>query len=67
MSDPVSEDLKQRAEHLLPGGVNSPVRAFLRVGDWHDAFGGLSYDVLGARGALLNDPVRLTAGGARST
>jgi NADH-quinone oxidoreductase subunit G len=39
--------------------------AFLRVGDWHDAFSGLSYDVLGARGALLNDPVRLTAGGER--
>jgi NADH-quinone oxidoreductase subunit G len=36
--------------------------AFLRVAETHDAFGGLSYPVLGTHGALLNDPVRLTAG-----
>jgi glutamate-1-semialdehyde 2,1-aminomutase len=32
MSDPVSRDLQQRAARLLPGGVNSPVRAFRAVG-----------------------------------
>jgi glutamate-1-semialdehyde 2,1-aminomutase len=32
MSDPVSRDLFQRARHLIPGGVNSPVRAFNAVG-----------------------------------
>jgi glutamate-1-semialdehyde 2,1-aminomutase len=31
-SDAVSERLMQRAERLLPGGVNSPVRAFRAVG-----------------------------------
>ena len=32
MSDAVSEDLFRRAQELLPGGVNSPVRAFRAVG-----------------------------------
>jgi glutamate-1-semialdehyde 2,1-aminomutase len=32
MSDPVSRALLARAERLLPGGVNSPVRAFRAVG-----------------------------------
>jgi glutamate-1-semialdehyde 2,1-aminomutase len=32
MSDPVSRALLERAERLLPGGVNSPVRAFRAVG-----------------------------------
>jgi glutamate-1-semialdehyde 2,1-aminomutase len=32
MSDGVSRELFQRAEKLLPGGVNSPVRAFRAVG-----------------------------------
>jgi glutamate-1-semialdehyde 2,1-aminomutase len=32
MSDPVSRELLTRAERVLPGGVNSPVRAFLAVG-----------------------------------
>src|SRR5258706_1134334 len=32
MSDPVSRALYRRAEQLLPGGVNSPVRAFRAVG-----------------------------------
>jgi NADH-quinone oxidoreductase subunit G len=36
--------------------------AFLRIGALYDDFGGLSYDTIGARGALLNEPVRLTAG-----
>ena len=31
-----------------------------------DAFGGLSYEQLGARGALLNEPVRLAADAGRS-
>jgi NADH-quinone oxidoreductase subunit G len=36
--------------------------AFLRVAEDCDAFSGLSYATIGARGALLNDPVRITAG-----
>jgi NADH-quinone oxidoreductase subunit G len=36
--------------------------AFLRVGDLHDAFSGLSYDVIGSRGALINDTVRFPVG-----
>ena len=32
MSDATSSRLLERAEHLLPGGVNSPVRAFRAVG-----------------------------------
>lgn len=32
MSDPTSRALLERAERLLPGGVNSPVRAFRAVG-----------------------------------
>jgi NADH-quinone oxidoreductase subunit G len=34
--------------------------AFLRLGELNEAFSGLSYELLGARGALLNEPVRLT-------
>jgi glutamate-1-semialdehyde 2,1-aminomutase len=32
MSDPVSQALFERAQNLMPGGVNSPVRAFRAVG-----------------------------------
>ncbi len=32
MSDPVSQELFERACQLMPGGVNSPVRAFRAVG-----------------------------------
>ncbi len=32
MADPVSEQLLRRAERRIPGGVNSPVRAFAAVG-----------------------------------
>jgi NADH-quinone oxidoreductase subunit G len=38
--------------------------AFLRLAQLHDAFRGLSYAMLGARGALINEPVRLTRGQA---
>jgi NADH-quinone oxidoreductase subunit G len=38
--------------------------AFLRLGDWYAEYGGLSYDVIGARGALVNDAVRLAAAGS---
>jgi NADH-quinone oxidoreductase subunit G len=38
--------------------------AFLRVGALFDDFGGLSYDMIGTRGALLNEPVRLAGTGA---
>jgi NADH-quinone oxidoreductase subunit G len=37
--------------------------AFLAVGEQHEAFAGLSYEVIGSRGALLNEPVRIAAGG----
>lgn len=33
--------------------------AFLRLGEWHPPYAGLSYDVLGSRGALMNDTVQL--------
>jgi NADH-quinone oxidoreductase subunit G len=36
--------------------------AFLRVAELYEPFGGLSYPALGTQGALLNEPVRLTAG-----
>ena len=42
----------------------SAASAFLRLGQLYDPFAGLSYETLGARGALLNEPVRI-AGGAR--
>jgi glutamate-1-semialdehyde 2,1-aminomutase len=32
MSDPISKQLFERAQRVLPGGVNSPVRAFKAVG-----------------------------------
>ncbi|WP_394837052.1 glutamate-1-semialdehyde 2,1-aminomutase [Pendulispora rubella] len=32
MTDPISRKLFQRAQELIPGGVNSPVRAFRSVG-----------------------------------
>ena len=38
--------------------------AFVRLGQLHDAFSGLSYAILGSRGALINEPVRLTRGEA---
>jgi predicted molibdopterin-dependent oxidoreductase YjgC len=38
---------------------------FLRLGDWFPEYGGLSYDILGSRGALINDPVTLPAGAGR--
>jgi NADH-quinone oxidoreductase subunit G len=52
---------------LLAGLDDAPApadaaSAFLRVGALHDDFSGLSYDMLGPRGALLNEPVRLAAG-----
>jgi glutamate-1-semialdehyde 2,1-aminomutase len=46
MSDPVSAELFARAQQLLPGGVNSPVRAFRAVG------GGPIF-IDSAKGALL--------------
>ncbi|MDR1281817.1 MAG: glutamate-1-semialdehyde 2,1-aminomutase [Opitutaceae bacterium] len=46
MTDPVSTDLFTRAKKLIPGGVNSPVRAFRAVG-------GAPFFVKAARGATL--------------
>ncbi|HUG75498.1 MAG TPA: aspartate aminotransferase family protein, partial [Acidimicrobiia bacterium] len=36
-ADPTTEDWLRRATAVIPGGVNSPVRAFKSVGD-HPAF-----------------------------
>ena len=44
-----------------PAPVNAG-SAFLRVGQLFEAFAALSYDQLGSRGALVNEPVRLAAG-----
>lgn len=46
MSDTVSQKLFERARALIPGGVNSPVRAFLSVG-------GAPVFITSARGARL--------------
>jgi len=48
MSGPRSTELLKRAERLLPGGVNSPVRAYRAVGG-HPPF------IAGAKGARLTD------------
>jgi NADH-quinone oxidoreductase subunit G len=40
----------------------SAASAFLRVAEHHDAYAGMNYDAIGARGALANDAIRLTAG-----
>ncbi|MEX0907700.1 MAG: molybdopterin-dependent oxidoreductase [Gemmatimonadota bacterium] len=41
--------------------------AFLLLGDRHAEFSGLSYDMIGARGALINDPVTIGAGAGGTT
>ena len=46
MTSPVSDSLFARAKQLMPGGVNSPVRAFRSVG-------GAPFFVKAARGATL--------------
>ncbi len=46
MSDPISQRLFERASRILPGGVNSPVRAFRAVG-------GQPIFIKAARGAEL--------------
>ncbi|MEN8374871.1 MAG: 2Fe-2S iron-sulfur cluster-binding protein [Gemmatimonadota bacterium] len=42
----------------------SAADAFLRLGEWHAPYRGLSYEVLGAFGALANASVRVTPDGA---
>jgi NADH-quinone oxidoreductase subunit G len=52
----------------LEAGGTAPATAadaFLRLGEWHTEFSGLSYDIMGSRGALINDTVRLPAGAGR--
>lgn len=44
------------------GAPASAADAFARVAELHDEFAGLSYDVMGTRGALLNEPVKIGAG-----
>src|SRR5829696_2940347 len=46
MSDAISARLLERAERVLPGGVNSPVRAFRAVG-------GEPIFIAGAKGSKL--------------
>jgi glutamate-1-semialdehyde 2,1-aminomutase len=65
MKRPRSEELFQRAQELIPGGVNSPVRAFRSVGGHplfiargqgshiFDADGGEYIDYVGSWGPLL--------------
>lgn len=48
MSGPKSEELFTRAQRVIPGGVNSPVRAFNSVG-------GHPFFVAGARGSHITD------------
>ncbi|MGH7444089.1 MAG: hypothetical protein ACREKM_04395, partial [Longimicrobiales bacterium] len=38
--------------------------AFLRIGTHFDPFAGLSYEMIGTRGALLSEPVTIAAGSA---
>jgi NADH-quinone oxidoreductase subunit G len=40
--------------------------AFVRLGDSHAEYSGLSYDVIGSRGAVINDTVQLPAGAGGS-
>ena len=56
MSDRASADLFARAQKLLPGGVNSPVRAFRAVGG-HPVFvrAGQGGELIGADGARYVD------------
>jgi len=42
----------------------SAADAFLILGEYYEEFRGLSYEALGARGALLNEPIKLAAGAA---
>ena len=42
----------------------SAADAFARMGELWNGFAGLSYDLLGSRGALMNQQMRVTAGGA---
>jgi NADH-quinone oxidoreductase subunit G len=49
----------------LDEGATAPATAgdaFLRLGDSYAEYSGLSYDIIGARGALMNEPVKLAAG-----
>ncbi len=52
---------------ILSGIEDAPVPAsaadaFASIGQWYDEFAGMSYDTIGTRGALLNEPVRIGAG-----
>jgi NADH-quinone oxidoreductase subunit G len=52
----------------LEPGSTAPATAadaFLRLADRHAEYGGLSYDIIGTRGALINDTVQLPAGAGR--
>ncbi len=48
-------------EGTAPANAGS---AFLRLGDMYDSFRGLDYETVGPRGALINEPVRLTGAAA---
>ena len=40
----------------------SAADAFLRLAELHPELGGLSYEVIGSRGALINEPIKIAAG-----
>lgn len=53
---------------LLAGLDDGPApadaaNAFLRVGSFFEPFAGLTYEMIGTRGALMNEPVAIGAGG----
>ena len=53
----------------LDAGITAPATAadvFFRMGDWHAEYSGLSYDIIGSRGALINEPIQLPTGAGRA-
>jgi hypothetical protein len=66
---PLSRPAWQILGVLLAGLDDAPApadaaSAFLRVAELHAEFSGLSWETIGTRGALVNEPVRLTTGEA---
>jgi hypothetical protein len=66
---PLSRPAWQVLGVLLAGLDDAPApadvaSAFLRVAELHAEFSGLSYETIGTRGALVNEPVRLGTGEA---
>ena len=67
MPPPLSRPAWQILGVILSGLDDAPAPAFAadafaRIGNWFDEYAGLSYDTIGTRGALLNEPVKIGAG-----